>query len=76
MRDTLDVVQAVDTDNQLDALEFLLERCDALLNLGFLKAFVELLRVDSNREGTYGDDLTLKLNAIRCCCEATDLVSE
>jgi hypothetical protein len=33
---TLDVVQAVDTDNELDALELLLERCDTFLDLGLL----------------------------------------
>ena len=33
---TLDIIQTVDTDNELDALELLLERCDALLDLGLL----------------------------------------
>ena len=66
---TLDVVQAVDTNNELDALELLLERSNSFLDLGFLEAFVELLRVNSDGEGTNRDDLALELDAIRRCCK-------
>lgn len=75
LRHTLDVVQTVDTDNELDALELLLECCNALLNLGLLKALIELLRVDTDGECANGDDLALELNTIRCGSETPALVS-
>jgi hypothetical protein len=68
---TLDVVQTVDTNDELDALELLLEGRYPFLYLGFLETLVELLRVDSNRESADSNDLTLKLDAVGCCRKST-----
>ena len=75
LRHTLDVVQTVDTNNELDTLELLLERCDAFLNLGLLQALVELLRVDTNRESADSNNLSLEFDTVWRCCEAPKQVS-
>lgn len=64
LRHALDVVQAVDAHDELDALEFAPQRGDALLDLGLLQALGELLRVDAYREGADGDELPLELDAV------------
>ena len=75
LRYTLDVVQTVNTDNKLDTLELLLKSCDALLDLGLLQPLVELLGVDTDGEGTDGNDLALELNAIRSCRQTPKQIS-
>jgi hypothetical protein len=72
---TLDVVKAVDTNNELDALELLLKRCDAFLDLGFLETFVELFRVNTDRERANRNDLALELDAI-WRCRQTPILSQ
>jgi hypothetical protein len=67
LRDTLDVIKTVNTNNQLDALELLLECLDTLCNLGLLEAFLELLRINTDRECTNGDDLALEFDCVGCC---------
>lgn len=64
LRDTLDVVQTVDTDNELDALELALEGSDALLHLGLLQAVLELVGVDTDRECAHGNHLALELHTV------------
>jgi hypothetical protein len=65
--DTLDVIKAVNTDNQFDALELLLECLDTLRNLGLLEPFLEFLRINTDRECTDGDDLALELDRVGRC---------
>jgi hypothetical protein len=60
----LDVVETVDADNKLDALELLLKRRYPLLHLGLLEALVELLRVDPDGESADSNDLALEFDAI------------
>lgn len=48
--DTLDVVESVNTDDELDALEPLLELLDSLLDRILLERLVELSGLDSDRE--------------------------
>lgn len=75
LRHTLDVVQAIDTDDEFDALEFLFEGGDALLNLGLLQTLVELLWVNTNWECADSNDLALEFDTVRCCRKATVRVS-
>lgn len=69
---TLNVVQTVDTDHELDTLEFLFEHGNALLHLFLLEALLELLRVNANRESAAGDNLPLKFNAIGRRCKSPE----
>jgi hypothetical protein len=64
LRDTLDVVEAVNTNDELHALELLLESRDALLDLGLLETLVELLRVDTDRKCANRNDLSVVLDAV------------
>jgi hypothetical protein len=64
LRDTLDVVETVNTDDQLDALKLLLKSGDALLDLGFLETLVELLRVDTDRKCADSNDLSFVFDAV------------
>lgn len=68
---TLDVIETINTDNQFDALELLLECLDTLHNLGLLESFLELLGINTNRECTDGDDLALKFDCVGCCWQST-----
>lgn len=61
---TLDVIQAIDTNNELDALEFLLQRSNPLLYLGLLESFVKLFWINTNGEGADSDILILELDAV------------
>lgn len=67
---TLDIVQPINTNHELDALELLLQHGDSLLDLLLLQPFFELLGVNANGEGTTGDDLALEFDTIRCCRKA------
>lgn len=67
LRNTLDVVKTVNTDDQLDTLELLLKCLDAFHDLGLLETFLELLRIDTDRECTNSDDLALKFDCVGCC---------
>jgi hypothetical protein len=60
----LDVIKTVNTDNQLDTLELLLESLDALHNLGLLESFLELFGINTDGECTDGDDLALELDCV------------
>lgn len=70
LRNAFNVVQAINPNNQLDALELLLECRDPLLNLRVLESFFKLLRIDSDGESRDRDDLTLELDTVRRCCGA------
>ena len=61
---TLDVVEPVDTDHQLHALELLFQHGNPFLHLLLFQALLELLRINANREGAAGDDLALEFNAV------------
>lgn len=69
LRNTLDIIQAVDSDDELDTFEFLFQSCDALLNLGFLEAFVKFLGIDADGECADSNEFALKVYAVRCCCK-------
>jgi len=62
---TLDVIETVDTDDELDAFEFLLQLLDPFLHLRSFQAFGKLFRVDTNWKGANGDDLAGKFDGIR-----------
>ena len=66
-----DVVESVDTDDELDAFEFLLQLLDPFLHLRSFQAFGKLFRVDTNRKGANGDDLAGKLDGVRGSHQAT-----
>lgn len=72
LRDALDVVQTVDSDDELDALELLLQLRDSLLDRGLLQSLGELLRVDSDWEGTNGAQLTFVFDAVGGGREASE----
>ena len=64
LRDTFDVVQTVDTDDELDALELLLKLLDTFLYLWPLQAVDELFRVNADGERTDRNDLARILAGI------------
>lgn len=65
LRDTLDVVEAIDTDNEFDSVELARKSINALLNLGFLEALDELLRINTDGECANGDEFAIVINTIR-----------
>ena len=71
LRNTLDVIKTINTNNQFNALELLLECLDTLCNLGLLEAFFELLWVNTDRECTNSDDFALELDCIGRCWQST-----
>jgi hypothetical protein len=64
LRNTLDVIQAIDSYNKLHTLELLLQNCDTLLNLRLLKAFVEFLWVNADWECADSDQFALEVYTI------------
>lgn len=70
LRDTLDVVETVDTDDELDALEATAEGRDALLNFLLLEGLVELARLDTDRERADRGVAADELDAVRGALEA------
>ena len=75
LRDALDVVQTVDTDDELDALELFLQLRDTSLHRWLLEAFRKLLGVNSDGEGADGAQLPPVLDAVRCRRESSADVS-
>jgi hypothetical protein len=69
---TLDVVETVNTNNELHALELLLKRCYAFLYLGLLETLVELLWIDTDGEGADSNDLALEFDSVWCCREPAE----
>jgi len=64
---TLDVVEAINTNDELHTLELLLEGCYPLLYLGLLETLVELLGIDTDGESADSNDLALELDSVWCC---------
>lgn len=60
----LDVIQSVNSDNQLDTAESPLEFLDSRFDLRFLDAIDELFGVDTNREGPDVAILPIELNTV------------
>jgi len=65
LRNTLDVIKTVNTDDELDILELFLEGCDAFDDLRLFEAFIELFGVDADRERANSNDLTLEFDCVR-----------
>lgn len=61
LRDTLDVIQSVDTDYDLAALEGLLQLLDSLLDGVLLQPVGELVHVDTDGEGPHVNEPALVL---------------
>lgn len=72
----LDVVQAVDTDHELDTLELLLKHSNTLLHLFLLESLLELLGVNANWERAAGNNLALEFNSIRRRCKSPIFISQ
>jgi hypothetical protein len=70
LRNALDIVQSIDTDDQLDALELFGQRLDTLFDLLCLKGVDEFLRIDTDREGSDSNEAILVVRPIRCCIYA------
>lgn len=66
LRHALDIVQAIDTNHKLDALELLLQHRNALLDLLLLQTLLELLRINTDRESTACNNLALELDSVGC----------
>ena len=64
LRYALDIIQPVNTDDQLDTAEPPLELLDSRLNLWFLDAIDELFGVDTNREGPDVAVFSIELNTV------------
>lgn len=72
LRNTFDVVQTVNTDDDLDTLKSSFQRTKTLDNGFFLKTFDKLVRVDTDGIGA---DLTVsavKFDAVRLSLETED----
>ena len=61
---SLDIIQSVNTDDQLDTAEPPLELLDSRLNLRFLDAIDELFGVDTDREGPDVAVFSIELNTV------------
>jgi hypothetical protein len=61
---TLDVVESIDTNDELHTIKLTTERSNTFLNLGLLEAFNELLGVNADREGTDADKATIPINTV------------
>ena len=66
LRNAFDVIQTIDTDNELYTLKLSFERGDSFLYLGFLEAFLEFLGVNTNGKGAYGDNFVLEFDTVWC----------
>lgn len=60
----LDIIQTIDTNNQLDAAESPLELLDPRLDLRFLNAIDELLGIDADGEGADVAVLAIELDTV------------
>lgn len=65
LRHSLDVIETVDTNNQLDALELACERGNTLLDILLLEALDELFGIDTNGEGTNSDKFAIIIDSVR-----------
>lgn len=70
LRDALDVVKTIDTDNQLHALELALQHSNTVLDFGLLQTLLEFFRINADWKRADGDDLALELDAVRSGSEA------
>lgn len=61
----LDVIETVDTNNQLDAFELACECGDTLLDILLLEALDKLLGIDTDGEGTNSDEFAIIVDAVR-----------
>lgn len=61
---SLNVIQSVDTDNQLDTFEFAVQCRDTFLHRRFLEPFDKFVRVDAYGERTNGDEASVPVDAI------------
>lgn len=72
LRNTLDVVKAIDANDELDTLKLTFKGSDAVLDFRLLQSFIELFRVDSNRERADCHNLALELDSIGSCDKPTN----
>ena len=64
LRYPFDVIQSVNTNDQLDAAESPLELLDSRLDLRFLDTIDELFGIDTDGEGTDVAVLPIELNTV------------
>src|ERR1700733_3020743 len=60
----LDIIKAVNSNHQLNALELLFKGGDALFDFLLSQPFRELVRIDTDRKSANSDNLAFKLDAI------------
>ena len=75
LRNALDVIQTIHTDDELHALELALKGSNALLNLGLFQTILKLFWVNADGESTDSDNLALELNAVGGSRETTVISS-
>lgn len=77
LRHSLDVIETVDTNNQLNALELACERGNTLLDILLLEALDKLFGIDTNGEGTNSDKFAIIIDAVRGGrCLAVELLAQ
>ena len=64
LRYPLNIIQTIDTNNQLDTTESPLELLDPRLNLWFFDAVDELFRIDTDGEGADVAVLPIELDTV------------
>ena len=71
LRHSLNVVQTLNTNDELDALELLFQPRNALLVILFSKNFFELIWINADRESTAGNYPSLNLDPVGCPVKPT-----
>lgn len=61
---TLDVIQSINTDNDLFTLKLGLQTPCSFSNMGFLDGFDECIWVDTDREGSHLCESTFKVDTV------------
>lgn len=72
LRDTFDIIQTVDTDDDLDAVKPCFQRTKAFDNGFFLKTFDKLVWIDTDGEGADLAISAVKFNTVRLSLETED----
>ncbi|KAI6763063.1 hypothetical protein HG530_009043 [Fusarium avenaceum] len=64
LRHTLDIIQAINSNNKFDAFELSAKGSNTLLNLWLLQPFYKILRIDSDGESANGHEATVPIDAV------------
>lgn len=72
LRDTLDIVEAIDTNDELDTFELAAQGGDPLLDGRLVEALNKLIRINANGERAHSDKSAVPVDAVGCRRGAED----